>query len=99
MAGKIEGFYMLVVLYSIRSGILSQWSDVVVFWGFSSSTDESILNHLEAVYFGDFYVQEERIAVVQFSVDYRYSDGRCSFEIEHKVDSAKVADNESGKDE
>ena len=53
MAGKIEGFYMLVVLYSIRSGILSQWSDVVVFWGFSSSTDESILNHLEAVYFGD----------------------------------------------
>jgi len=37
---------------------------VVVFWGFSNSTGESILNSLEAVYLGDVYVQEERIAVV-----------------------------------
>jgi len=25
-------------------------------------------------------------------VDYRCSDGRCSFELEHRTDSAKVAD-------
>ena len=31
-------------------------SDVVVFWGFSNSTGESILNSLEAVYLGDVYV-------------------------------------------
>ena len=31
---------------------------------FSNSTGESILNSLEVVYFGDVYVQEERIAVV-----------------------------------
>ena len=39
-------------------------SDVVVFWGCSNSTGESILNSLEAVYLGDVYVQEERITVV-----------------------------------
>jgi len=39
-------------------------SDVVVFWGFSDSTVESILNSLEAVYLSDAYVQEKRIAVV-----------------------------------
>jgi len=37
---------------------------VVVFWGFSDSTGESILNSLEVVYLGDIYVQEERNAVV-----------------------------------
>ena len=48
-----------IILYSIRSGILSQWSVLrtgVVFWGFSNSTGESILNSilnsLEAVYLG-----------------------------------------------
>jgi len=40
---------------------------------------------------GDAYVQEDRIAVVQFSMDYRCSIGRCSFKIEHRADSAKVA--------
>ena len=25
-------------------------------------------------------------------MDYRCSDGRCSFEVEHRADSAKVAD-------
>ena len=53
-----------MTLYSIRSGILSQWSflrtgvmwwTLVVFWGFSNSTGESILNSLEAVYLGDVY--------------------------------------------
>jgi len=39
-------------------------SDMVVFWGFSNSAGESILNSLEGVYLGDVYVQEERIAVV-----------------------------------
>ena len=39
-------------------------SDVVVFWGFSDSTGESILNSLEAVYLSDIYFQEKRIAVV-----------------------------------
>ena len=34
-------------------------SDVMVFWHFSDSTDESILNSLEAVYLGEIYVQEE----------------------------------------
>ena len=50
---------------------LSQWSnflklkcDVVVFGGFGDSTGESILNSLVAVYLGDIYVEEERIAVV-----------------------------------
>jgi len=38
-------------------------SDMVMFWGFSNSTGESILNSLEAVYLGDVYVQEERITV------------------------------------
>ena len=53
-----------MTLYSIRSGILSQWSDVVVFWGFSDSTGETILNSLEAAYLSDVYVQEKRVAVV-----------------------------------
>ena len=39
-------------------------SDVMVFWGFSNSAGESILNSLEAVYLGDVYVEEERITVV-----------------------------------
>ena len=30
-------------------------SDVVVFWGFSDSAGESILNSLEAVYLSDVY--------------------------------------------
>src|SRR6218665_87612 len=43
-------------LYSIRSGIFEtveffeNRSDVVVFWGFSDSTDENMLNSLEAFY-------------------------------------------------
>ena len=44
--------------------IFENRSDVVVFWGFSNSTGESILNSMEAVYLGDVYVEEERIAVV-----------------------------------
>ena len=43
---------------------LDNRSDVVVFGGFSNSTGENILNRLKAVYLGDVYVQEERIAVV-----------------------------------
>jgi len=58
---------------------------VVVFWGFSNSTGESILSSLVAVYLDDFYVQEERTAVVYFSMDYRCSDGRGSFEIDNIV--------------
>ena len=58
-----------MTLYSIRSGILSQWSFLrtgVMWWclgHLSDSMGESILNSLEAVYLGDVYVQEERIAV------------------------------------
>ena len=37
-----------------------------MFWGFSNSTGKSILNNLEAVYLGDVYVQEERIAGVMW---------------------------------
>jgi len=36
----------------------------VVFWGFSDSTGENILNSLEAAYLSDVYVQEKRVAVV-----------------------------------
>jgi len=43
--------------------VFENMSDVLVYWGFSGSTDESILNSLEAVYLGDVYVQEKRIAV------------------------------------
>ena len=43
---------------------LENRSDLVVFWGFSYSTGESILNSFEAVYLSDVYIQEERIAVV-----------------------------------
>src|SRR6218665_57066 len=86
----------MTVFYSFRYfepvEFLENRSDVVVFGGFSNSTGESILNSLEAVYFDDVSVDEERITVVWFSVDYRCSDGRCSFEIEHRADSAKVAD-------
>ena len=39
-------------------------SDVVVFWGFSNSTGESILDSLEAVYLREIYVQEERVTLV-----------------------------------
>ena len=39
-------------------------TDVVVFWGFSNNTGESILNSLEADYLGEVYVQEERVTVV-----------------------------------
>ena len=42
-------------------------SDVMVFWHFSDSTDESILNSLEAVYLSDVYVQEKRVAVSQLA--------------------------------
>ena len=44
--------------------IFENRSDVVVFWGFSSSTGEGVLNSLETVYLSDVSVQEERIAVV-----------------------------------
>jgi len=37
---------------------------MVLFWGFGENTGESILHSLEAVYLGDIYVQEDRIAVV-----------------------------------
>ena len=40
----------------------------MVFWGFSNSTGESILNSLETVYLGDVYVEEERIAVATLTV-------------------------------
>jgi len=61
-----------IALYWIRSGILSQWSFLrtevmtgeVVFWSFSDSTGESILNSLEAIYFSGVYVQKKRFAVV-----------------------------------
>ena len=56
------------VFYSLRYfepvEFFENRSDVVVFRGFGNSTGESILNSLEAVYLGDVYVQEERIAVV-----------------------------------
>ena len=39
-------------------------SDVVVCWGFSDRTGESILNSLEAIYLSDVYVKEKRVAVV-----------------------------------
>ena len=55
-------------MYSIRSGIVSQWSFLM--WGFSDSTGESILNSLEAAYI--VYVQEKIVAADYFS-----------FEIEH----------------
>ena len=42
-----------------------------MFWGFSNSTGESILNGLEAVYLGDVYVDLSRGSVIPFpSVDY-----------------------------
>ena len=54
--------------YSFRyfepAEFLENRSDVVMFWGFSNSTGESILNSLEAVYLGEVYVQEERVTVV-----------------------------------
>src|SRR5688572_3448165 len=53
---------------------------------------EGILNSLEAAYLDDIYVEEERIAVVLFSLNYRCSDCRCSFEVEHMADSTKVVD-------
>ena len=37
---------------------------MLVFWGFSDSTGESILNSLEAIYLSGVFVQEKRIAVV-----------------------------------
>ena len=36
----------------------------MVFWGFSDSTGQSILNSLEAASLSDVYVQEKRVAVV-----------------------------------
>src|SRR6218665_3033663 len=94
--GRIE---VCCIFYSFRYfepvEFFENRSDVVVFWGFSNRTGESILNSLDAVYLGgvtDVYVEEERIVVVWFSVDYRFGDGRCSFEIEHRANSAKVAD-------
>src|SRR6218665_638685 len=77
-----EGRRYDFIFYSFRYfepvEFLENRSDVVMFWGFSESTGESILNSLEAVYLDEVYVQEERATVVQFSVDYRCSDGRCS---------------------
>ena len=61
-----EWYYF--VLYSFgyfeQVECLENRSDVVVFGAFSKSTAESILNSLEAVYLGDVYVREERIANV-----------------------------------
>jgi len=56
-----------ITLYSIRSGILSQWSVLItrVMWwrlgSFSNSTVESILNNLEAFTLGDDYVQKKEL--------------------------------------
>ena len=55
------------IFYSFRYfepvEFLENRSDVVMFWGFSNSTGESILNSLlEAVYLGEVYVQEERVS-------------------------------------
>src|SRR6218665_2928587 len=70
--GRIEVCYDFV-LYSFRNfepvEFFENKSDVVVFWGFSNSTGENILNSLEAVYLGDVYVEEERIAVVYSVLD------------------------------
>ena len=63
-----------ITLYSIRAGVLSQCSVLrtgVMWWCFgvfSNSIGNSILNSLEAVYLGDVYVQEERIAVCELCV-------------------------------
>ena len=59
---------MTFVFYSFRYfepvAFLENRSDVVMFWAFSNSTGESILNSLEAVYLVEVYVQEERGTVV-----------------------------------
>ena len=62
-------------MYFAPVEIFENRSDVVVFWGFSDSTGENILKCFKAVYKSNVYVQEERIAVVKFSVDYRCNDG------------------------
>ena len=58
----------MTLFYSFRYfepvEFLENRSDVVMFWSFSNSTGESILNSLEAIYLGEVYVQEERIALV-----------------------------------
>jgi len=56
-----------------------------------TTTGKSILNGLEAVYFGDVYVQEKIIAVDLFSMDYSFSDDRCSFEIERILRTSRIA--------
>ena len=43
---------------------LENRSDMVMFWGFSNSTGESIPNSLEAVHLGEVYVQEEKVTVI-----------------------------------
>ena len=52
------------VRYSEPVEFFENRSDVMVSWGFSYGTGESILNKLEALYLGDVYVQKKRIAVV-----------------------------------
>ena len=66
-----------MILYSIHSGILSQWSVLrtgVLLWCLGvlvTARARADLNSLEAIYLFDVYVQEERNAVVEISKDYR----------------------------
>ena len=56
-----KGGVVLELFYSFRYfepvEFFENRSDVVVFWGFSNSMGESILNSLDSVYLGDVYVQ------------------------------------------
>lgn len=53
---------------------------------------QSIFDSLKSAYLGGPYIQEKIIAIAQCSMDYRCSNGRCSFEVKHRSDSAKVMD-------
>ena len=52
---------------------------------FGDSTGNSILNGLVAVDLGDVHVQERKISVLEFSMNYRCSACRCIFEVKDRT--------------
>ena len=65
---------------------------MLLFGSFSSRTSENILESLKAVYLGDIYIQEERVAVVKFGMDYGCSILRGLLIIMYETTAGEMSD-------
>ena len=60
------------------------------FRSFNHSKCKTVLNLLEAVYFGLRKIEVERVTVVKFRVDNRGSNGTGCFRIKVRTDTAEI---------